>query len=195
MTYTKWKNCRNSSVADMLSGTNPWTFSDRKSEKIDTIRFTLLHFSRKYVIIKHSKIPNTDFYPGGRLMKKRVMVVDDDKITIKMCEFILKKLDLEVVSASSGKRCLEYLRDRTNPPVDCIVLDLEMPMLNGFNTLSSIRQSDRLKDIPVMFLTASANEETVREAIRLGVRSYLRKPFLPKDLASKVLSLLGIEEE
>ena len=128
-------------------------------------------------------------------MKKRVMVVDDDKITIKMCEFILKKHDLEVVSASSGKRCLEYLRDRTNPPVDCIVLDLEMPMLNGFNTLSSIRQSDRLKNIPVMFLTASANEEMVREAIRLGVRSYLRKPFLPKDLASKVLSLLGIEEE
>lgn len=123
-------------------------------------------------------------------MKKRVMVVDDDKITIRMCEFILKKHNYEVVTALSGKRCLEYLRNEDNPPVDCIVLDIEMPLLNGYNTLSSIRQSEKLKNIPVMFLTASATQETVREAIRLGVTSYLRKPFLPKDLAAKVEGLL-----
>lgn len=123
-------------------------------------------------------------------MKKRVMVVDDDKITIKMCEFILRKQDLEVVSASSGRLCLEYLRNADNPPVDCIVLDIEMPLLNGFNTLASIRQSERLKDIPVMFLTASASQNTVMEAIRLGITSFLRKPFLPKDLSDKVNELL-----
>lgn len=120
------------------------------------------------------------------------MVVDDDKITIQMCEFILKKQGYEVVTALSGKRCLEYLRDEKNPPVDCIVLDIEMPMLNGFNTLSTIRQSEKLMNIPVMFLTASATSDTVKEAIRLGVTSYLRKPFLPKDLTEKVAALLGI---
>ena len=119
------------------------------------------------------------------------MVVDDDKITIRMCEFILKKQNYEVVTALSGKKCLEYLRNEDNPPVDCIVLDIEMPLLNGYNTLSSIRQSEKLKNIPVMFLTASATQETVREAIRLGVTSYLRKPFLPKDLAAKVEGLLA----
>lgn len=124
-------------------------------------------------------------------MKKRVMVVDDDKITIRMCEFILKKQNYEVVTALSGKKCLEYLRNDDNPPVDCIVLDIEMPLLNGYNTLSSIRQSEKLKNIPVMFLTASATQETVREAIRLGVTSYLRKPFLPKELATKVEGLLA----
>jgi len=124
-------------------------------------------------------------------MKKRVMVVDDDKITIRMCEFILKKQNYEVITALSGKKCLEYLRNEDNPPVDCIVLDIEMPLLNGYNTLSSIRQSEKLKNIPVMFLTASATQETVREAIRLGVTSYLRKPFLPKDLAAKVEGLLA----
>ncbi len=123
-------------------------------------------------------------------MKKRVMVVDDDKITIKMCEFILKKQDLDVVSASSGRLCLEYLRNADNPAVDCIILDIEMPLLNGFNTLASIRQSERLKDIPVMFLTASASQNTVMEAIRLGITSFLRKPFLPKDLSDKVNELL-----
>lgn len=124
-------------------------------------------------------------------MKKRVMVVDDDKITVQMCEFILKKQGYDVVTALSGKRCLEYLRDEKNPPVDCIVLDIEMPLLNGFNTLSSIRQSEKLMKIPVMFLTASATQDTVKEAIRLGVTSYLRKPFLPKELSDKVAELLG----
>ena len=124
-------------------------------------------------------------------MGKRIMVVDDDKITLKMCEFILKRQGYEVATALSGKRCLEYLRDEKNPPVDCIVLDIEMPMLNGFNTLSTIRQSEKLMNTPVMFLTASANSDTVKEAIRLGVTSYLCKPFLPKDLTEKVAALLG----
>lgn len=123
-------------------------------------------------------------------MSKRIMVVDDDKITIQMCEYILKQQGYEVISALSGKRCLEYLRDEKNPPVDCIVLDIEMPLLNGFNTLSSIRQSEKLMKLPVMFLTASASQDTVKEAIRLGVTSYLRKPFLPKELVEKVAALL-----
>ena len=81
-------------------------------------------------------------------MRKRIMVVDDDKITLKMCKFILEKQDHEVVTAESGKRCLEFLREPSNPRIDCILLDIEMPLLNGFNTLSSIRQSEKLKDVP-----------------------------------------------
>lgn len=123
-------------------------------------------------------------------MSKRIMVVDDDKITLQMCEFILKKQGYEVITAMSGRSCLDYLRNGTNPTVDCIVLDIEMPLLNGFNTLASIRQSGRLRNIPVMFLTAAAAQDTVVEAIRVGVSSYLIKPFLPKELIEKVAELL-----
>lgn len=125
------------------------------------------------------------------MRKKRIMIVDDEPITIKMCEFILKKHDYNVVSAMSGRQCLDYLRNPENPPVDLILLDIEMPVLNGYNTLSSIRQAESLKHIPVMFLTASATQETVKEAIRLGVNSFLKKPFLPNELIEKVTSLLG----
>ncbi|MBP1562148.1 MAG: response regulator [Oscillospiraceae bacterium] len=124
-------------------------------------------------------------------MKKRIMVVDDDKLILMMCEFILTNLDYEVVSVESGKRCLEYLRDESNPPVDCILLDIEMPLLNGFKTLSSIRHSEKLMKIPVMFLTATATPDTVKEAIRLGVTSYLKKPFLPEELSERVAQLLS----
>ncbi len=124
-------------------------------------------------------------------MKKRILVVDDDKITLRMCDFILKKHDLEVVGMSTGQNCLDYLSDASNPPVDCIVLDIEMPLMNGFEVLANIRKIDRLKEIPVMFLTATTTQANVREAIRLGVTTYLRKPFLPKEFSAKVLKLLG----
>lgn len=124
-------------------------------------------------------------------MKKRIMVVDDDRITLQICEYILKKQGYYVVTVESGKRCLEYLRDESNPPIDCIILDIEMPLLNGYNTLSSIRQSEKLMKIPVMFLTAAATQDTVKEAIRLGVTSYLKKPFLPDELSERVEQLLS----
>lgn len=128
-------------------------------------------------------------------MKKRIMVVDDDRITLQICEYILKKQGYYVVTVESGKRCLEYLRDESNPPVDCIILDIEMPLLNGYNTLSSIRQSEKLMKIPVMFLTAAATQDTVKEAIRLGVTSYLKKPFLPDELSERVEQLLSGTEK
>ena len=118
------------------------------------------------------------------------MVVDDDKMTLMMCEFILTKEGYEVVAVESGKRCLEYLRDESNPNIDCILLDIEMPLLDGFKTLSSIRHSEKLMKIPVMFLTATATPDTVKEAIRLGVTSYLKKPFLPNELTERVAQLL-----
>ena len=123
-------------------------------------------------------------------MKKKIMVVDDDKMILMMCEFILKKEDYEVITVESGKRCLEYLRDESNPNIDCILLDIEMPLLDGFKTLSSIRHSEKLMKIPVMFLTATATPDTVKEAIRLGVTSYLKKPFLPNELTERVAQLL-----
>ena len=123
--------------------------------------------------------------------KKRIMIVDDEPMTIEICEFILKKNGYDTVSALSGRQCLDYLRNQNSLPVDLILLDIEMPILNGFKTLSSIRHAEALKHIPVMFLTATATQETVMEAIRLGVDSYLKKPFLPNELIEKVEALLG----
>ena len=122
-----------------------------------------------------------------------VLVCDDSALMRNLISRIIDGTEGMKVcgTAMNGKFALQKL-DTLKP--DMILLDIEMPLLNGFNTLSSIRQSERLKEIPVMFLTASATPDTVREAIRLGVTSYLRKPFLPNELTDKVSALLGSQK-
>lgn len=116
-------------------------------------------------------------------MNKSVWVVDDDTMNLKMAEFILKQERYDVTLLESGIECLRLLK--TKKP-DLILLDIEMPLMNGIKTLESIRANSETKDIPVVFLTASADTETVVEAGRLGVVDYVVKPFMPQELLKRV---------
>lgn len=120
-------------------------------------------------------------------MSKRILVVDDDGMNLKMAEFILKQKNYEVYKVESGMDCLNFLKDGR---VDLILLDIEMPVMNGFKTLETIRENETMADIPVIFLTASADADTVREAGRLGAVDYVKKPFLPQDLLDRVARAL-----
>ncbi len=122
--------------------------------------------------------------------KKRIMVVDDEPMTLKMCEYILQNEGFLVSTANSGRECLDYLRGEYTPKIDLILLDIEMPVLNGYTTLSTIRQIDGIKDIPVIFLTATATQQTVQAAIKLGVKDYIKKPFDPLELIAKIKNAL-----
>lgn len=114
---------------------------------------------------------------------KKILVVDDDAMNLKMAEFILAQKNYEVVTVESGMECLLYLRD--NQP-DLILLDVEMPIMSGMRTLEVIRDNEELLEIPVIFLTALAEAETVMEAAKLGAVGYVTKPFMPQELLARV---------
>ncbi len=124
-------------------------------------------------------------------MLKTVWIVDDDVMNLRMAEFILSQEQYEVVKLESGFECLRLLKKKTP---DLILLDVQMPLMNGIKTLEAIRADRETKDIPVVFLTASADTETVVEAGRLGVVDYVVKPFMPQDLLKRVEKALGTEE-
>lgn len=117
-----------------------------------------------------------------------ILVVDDDAMNLRMAEFILEREGYIVCKAESGMECLNYLKD--NKP-DLILLDIEMPVMNGIKTLEIIKANEDLAEIPVMFLTAAADVGTVVEAGNLGVVDYIKKPFMPDELAKRVKSALG----
>lgn len=116
-------------------------------------------------------------------MLRTIWVVDDDTMNLKMAEFILKQQQYNVVLLESGLDCLQMLN---HEQPDLILLDIQMPIMNGIKTLEHIREKEETKDIPVVFLTASADTETVIEAGRLGVVDYVVKPFMPQELLSRV---------
>ena len=116
-------------------------------------------------------------------MNKKILIIDDDEMNLKMAEFILKQKFYNVQKAASGMEGLLYLRDNR---VDLVLLDLEMPVMSGMKTLEIIRDNAEMADTPVIFLTASSDLNNVVEASKLGIVDYVTKPFLPQVLLQRV---------
>ncbi len=119
---------------------------------------------------------------------KTILVVDDDEMNLRMATFILEQNGYRVITASSGMECLTMLKSRF---VDLILLDVEMPIMNGIRTLEHIREQREWSSIPVMFLTADASEETVIAAGRLDAAGYVKKPYMPQDFLERVEKILN----
>lgn len=122
-------------------------------------------------------------------MSRNILVVDDDPMNLKMAEFILKQNGFRVVLAKSGMECLDIIRNRQKVFIDLILLDIEMPIMNGIQTLEHIKMD--VFNIPVIFLTASGDKNDVMKALKLGAVGYIKKPFLPQDLLERVHAVFG----
>ena len=115
--------------------------------------------------------------------QKTILVVDDDKMNIKVARFILEQADYSVIEATSGAECLMLLKSK---PVDLVLLDVEMPVMNGLKTLERIREDIDLMEIPVVFLTSDASKDTVINAGKLDVTGYVKKPYVPQELLERI---------
>lgn len=113
-------------------------------------------------------------------MRKRILVVDDDTMCLVRTRRILERI-YDVLLADSGEAALDILKKES---VDLILLDIEMPKMNGFKTFEQMKEYP--VEAPVIFLTASGDVDDVVSAIQLGAVSYLKKPFLPQELLKRV---------
>ena len=113
-----------------------------------------------------------------------VAVVDDDEMNLKLAERILTKNDINVTKLVSGKELLEFLKE--NHP-DLILLDINMPEMDGFETIKRLQAEEtEIADIPVVFLTSENDTNTEKNALALGAKDFIRKPFIPEILTLRV---------
>ena len=113
-----------------------------------------------------------------------VLVIDDDEINLLLAKTILeKKLPCKVIAINNGIEGLDILERQ---PINVLLLDIDMPDMDGFETLERIRQRESLRDLPVIMLTAAADKETVIKVAKQGVEGYVKKPFLPDELIARV---------
>lgn len=116
-------------------------------------------------------------------MAYTVCVVDDEEMSEKMLSLILKMEKYNVISASSGKKALVLLEE--NIP-DLILLDIDMPEMNGLELLSIIKSKPELKEIPVIFISAHQDIDTKVEGLRLGAIDFISKPFQNPEVVTRV---------
>lgn len=115
---------------------------------------------------------------------KPVLLVEDDTVDAMTVKRALKELRVqnELVHTTDGKKALEYLRTPGNAKPCVILLDLNMPEMNGSEFLQIIKADDVLKEIPVVMLAASSEEKNIIETFNLGVAGYIFKPVNAKKL-------------
>jgi len=109
---------------------------------------------------------------------KKVLVVDDSKLLHRMFEMMLRQYPL--VHAYDGKEALERLAE--NGDVDLVLLDMNMPRMNGLELLEAMKGDARFKKIPVVLVTTEGSEEQTQRGLDAGAAAYVKKPFRNEEL-------------
>lgn len=116
-------------------------------------------------------------------VKKKILIVEDEYFLAEMIQSRLRAQGYETSVAEDGGKALDFLKKEK---VDLILMDVMMPVMNGWETAKRIKADETLKQIPVVFLTVLARHEDHMKAHEVGGQDYLSKPFEMEDLVRMV---------
>ncbi len=120
-------------------------------------------------------------------MLPNVLIIDNDKYTLEVMSLYLDDVAM-VDTALSGQQALEFVQ---NNPVDIILLDIEMPIMDGFATLEQLRKIEKCINVPVILVTGKTDKQTILNSYIMGVDGYLAKPVKKDLLVEKVIEVFN----
>jgi two-component system chemotaxis response regulator CheY len=115
----------------------------------------------------------------------RALIVDDSKMVRMILSKLLRELQFEVLEAGDGQEAIERLYH--GEQVDLMLVDWNMPIMNGFELLCAVRANVLLSDIKIMMVTTESSMEQVQKALSAGANEYLMKPFTKDQLHEKLI--------
>ncbi len=121
----------------------------------------------------------------------KILFIEDDSIEVMKFNRVLSQLELnhQIIEANNGEDALTLLKEKENLP-HIIILDLNMPKLNGIEFLTILKNDPLLKYIPAIILTTSSNFKDLKECYKIGIAGYILKPLKYEDYVSKIKKLL-----
>jgi two-component system chemotaxis response regulator CheY len=123
------------------------------------------------------------------------LIVDDSVTMRRIIKNTLQKLGFKnFLEAGNGAEALDVM-GKAKDNIDLILLDWNMPEMDGLEFLKIIKSSDDYKEVPILMVTTEAAKEDILTALKHGVNNYVVKPFTPETLQSKVFKLLGLKDE
>ncbi|HZA60780.1 MAG TPA: response regulator, partial [Actinomycetota bacterium] len=124
---------------------------------------------------------------GGNATQKRILVADDDPVILRLLQVNFGLEGFEVRTASRGEEAITAA-DELTP--DIILLDVMMPGVDGWEVCRRLKEDERFKETPIVFLSARAQDEDRKRGYGLGVAAYVTKPFDPGRLVDLIRRLL-----
>ena len=115
--------------------------------------------------------------------KNTVLVVDDVPVNVLLVKGMLAKQKFNVISANSGQQALDIM---THEHPDCILMDILMPNMNGFETTRAVRANPKTRDIPIIMLSALNSDSDIKEGMDAGANEFVTKPFVQDRLISSI---------
>ena len=116
-------------------------------------------------------------------MSKKILIVDDEQNILELLEYNLKKEGYDVLRADTGEKAVEMLSEHQP---DIVLLDQMLPGIDGLGVLKKIRSTEKLSDVPVIMVTARAEEVDKIIGLELGADDYVTKPFSVRELVARV---------
>ncbi len=122
-------------------------------------------------------------------MTKHILIVDDSKTVRNLVAFIMKKEGFRVTMAEDGLDGLEKLYSSND--IDLIVSDINMPRMDGFTFIKTVREQEAYRDLPIVVLSTEGQEKDIQQGISLGANLYMVKPAQPDKMVKNLRMLLG----
>jgi two-component system sensor histidine kinase/response regulator len=120
-----------------------------------------------------------------------ILIVDDNPQNLQVLAKILQENNYEIEFATNGEAALKWLKDKK---FDLILLDINMPGMNGFEVCKKIRSNPELNNVPVIFLSADTDRESILKGFDLGAQDYVTKPFDSRELLARVRTHLALKD-
>ena len=140
------------------------------------------------------RVPQSHIVKPSRtqiVQRDLVMVVDDSVTVRKVTSRFLERHGFDVLVAKDGVDAIEKLQDAVP---DLMLLDIEMPRMDGFEVATQVRNSPRLKDLPIIMITSRTGEKHRQRALEIGVTDYMGKPYQESELLSRIYEILDERE-
>jgi two-component system chemotaxis response regulator CheY len=126
-------------------------------------------------------------YYRRKEMIKKVLVIDDSALIHQMYKMVLMRYKCAIVDALNGQDGLDKLAK--NPDADMVLLDINMPVMNGLEFIKKVKELGKYNHIPIIIVSTEGKEEDTMKGLALGAKGYVKKPFQPSDLHALIEKL------
>lgn len=123
-------------------------------------------------------------------VKLQILCVDDEQANLKLLEAMLAPRGYDVITAVNGRKALEKLKGQK---IDLVLLDVMMPEMNGFDVCRTIKEDERMRNIPIVMITALRSKEDKIKGIEAGAEDFISKPFDQAEVLARIKMLLKIK--